>query len=153
MLLKRTPSEPKPFAARIETEVTLYFTEDVVPDTEDPLVWWCKNQAHYPLLAGLARKFLCVPATSAPAELVFSICGVVVNKLRCSLSPGSIDALVFLCKNQVLQPTLQQLQGDNRPSEVREVTNLSEEELEGLDPAYPDLSMEDDDETHSDSDQ
>ena len=60
---------------------------------------------------------------------------------------------VFLCKNRFLQPTLQQLQGDNRPSEVREVTNLSEEELEDLNPAYPDLSMEDDDETHSDSDQ
>ena len=51
----------------------------------------------------------------------------------------------------ILQPTLQQLQGDNRPGEVREVTNLNEEELENLGPAYPDLSMEDDDETHSDS--
>ena len=112
-----------------------------------------KNQARYPLLAGLVRKFLCVPATPVPAERVFSICGVVVNELRCSLSPGSIDALVILCKNRFLQPTLQQLQGDNRPSEVREVTNLSEEELEDLDPAYPDLSMEDDDETHSDPDQ
>ena len=135
--------------------MTLYFTEDVVPDTEDPLIWWRKNQARYPLLAGLrvARKFLCVPATSVPAERVFSICGVVVNKLRCSLSTGSIDTPVFLCKNRFLQPTLQQLQGDNRPSEVRGVTNLSEEELESRDPAYPDLSMEHDDEIHSDSDQ
>ena len=70
-LLKRTVSMPKSASAQIEREVMLYFTEDVAPDGEDPLTWWRRNGARFPSMAGLARQYLCVPATSVPAERVF----------------------------------------------------------------------------------
>ena len=70
-LLKRTVSMPKSASAQIEREVMLYFTEDVAPDGEDPLTWWRRNGARFPSMAGLARQYLCVPATSVPAEHVF----------------------------------------------------------------------------------
>ena len=90
---------PKSASVQIERKEMLYFTEDVAPDGEDPLTWWRRNRARFPLMASLARQYLCVPATSVPAEHVFSVCGLVVNKLRCRLFPENVDALVFLCKN------------------------------------------------------
>ena len=71
---------PKSASARIEREIMLYFTEDVAPDGEDPLSWWRRHAARFPSMAGLAREYLCVPAPSVPAERVFFICGLIVNK-------------------------------------------------------------------------
>jgi len=38
----------------------------------DPLPWWNENASKYPILAPLAQLFLCIPAGSAPSELVWS---------------------------------------------------------------------------------
>jgi hypothetical protein len=39
---------------------------------EPPILeWWNVNQAKIPLVANLARRYLCIPATSAPSERVF----------------------------------------------------------------------------------
>ena len=43
----------------------------------------------YPTLVRLARKYLCVPATSTQAERVFSWMGWLFNKRRLSLSPDA----------------------------------------------------------------
>ena len=43
-LLKRNgPLKKKPLSARLETELTLYFTEDVEAEDVDPLMWWKAN--------------------------------------------------------------------------------------------------------------
>ena len=34
----------------------------------DPLKWWKENGAKYPYVANIARKYLAIPATSAPSE-------------------------------------------------------------------------------------
>ena len=59
------------------------------------------------MIAELARKYLCIPSISVPAERVFFTAGVIVNKLRSSLDPVNIDALIFL--NQNLELLLLQL--------------------------------------------
>ena len=57
--------------------------------------------AHLSLIetARLARKFLCVPATSTQAERVFSWMGFLLNKRRLSLSGESVSMQLFLKDN------------------------------------------------------
>ena len=47
-------------------------TSQVQKRVHDPLGWWRSRKEQYPTLVRLARKFLCVPATSTQAECVFS---------------------------------------------------------------------------------
>jgi len=66
----------------------------------DPLVWWKQRQSKFPRLAALARRYLSITCTSVPSERVFSKCGWIVNKRRCSLSDKNIALLAFLSCNQ-----------------------------------------------------
>ena len=65
--------------------------------------WWKVNGHRFPLLARLSRKYLAITATSTPAERVFSVAGLIVSRLRASLSPEHVDMLVFLNKNMDLK--------------------------------------------------
>ena len=38
----------------------------------DPLAWWKMYDGQFPPIAKLARKYLAIPASSAPSERVFS---------------------------------------------------------------------------------
>lgn len=66
---------------------------------EDPLEWWRESQKLYPRLSLLARKYLCIPATSSSSERVFSTGGNIVTCQRSSLKPDHVNRLVFLAKN------------------------------------------------------
>ncbi|XP_065187650.1 E3 SUMO-protein ligase ZBED1-like [Sycon ciliatum] len=83
----------------IEAEVAAYLAEKPVKRSVDPLLWWSTNAARFPRLAPLARKYLCIPATSVASERVFSFAGQIVDKRRSKLSAEMIDAQVFLHKN------------------------------------------------------
>ena len=77
--------------SRVEREMNNYLAIDIDPSTVgDPLVWWKNNQKHYPRLAQLSRKYLCVPATSVPSEHAFSVAGHIVNEKRACLLPKKI---------------------------------------------------------------
>ena len=65
----------------------------------NPLCWWKENLHKYPLLSRLARKYLCIPATSVPTERAFSSAGNIVNAKRSCLQPDSVEMLVFLAEN------------------------------------------------------
>jgi len=60
------------------------------------------NKKDFPLLALLARKFLCIMPASASIERVFSTGGNVVSKKRSSLSPETIEDLVLVHDNREL---------------------------------------------------
>jgi len=66
----------------------------------DILSWWKLHQTEYPRLSEVARKVLCLTATSVPCERVFSRGGWIVNKRRCSLSRSTVSLLVFLSCNR-----------------------------------------------------
>ena len=83
----------------LSAEFSNYFQEPLVPLTHDPLSWWKENSHRYHHLSMLAQRYLCLPATSVPAERVFSIAGLVVNCLRTRLSPDHVDMLIFSHKN------------------------------------------------------
>jgi hypothetical protein len=68
--------------------------------TENPLLWWKKTLAtgqHNITYVGLlARRMLCIPATSAPSERLFSTAGLTVTKKRSRLGTDTVSTLVYL---------------------------------------------------------
>nr|XP_061801662.1 E3 SUMO-protein ligase ZBED1-like [Nerophis lumbriciformis] len=80
-------------------ELTVYLQTTEVESDADPLDWWRCHQTNFPRVAKLARQYLCIPATSAPSERVFSTDGNVVPCQRAALKPDAVDRLVFLAQN------------------------------------------------------
>ena len=64
--------------------------------TTNPLQWWKKWGSKFPNLAQLARRYLAMPATSAPVERLFSVAGLVATAKRNRLAPSTVSLLVFL---------------------------------------------------------
>ena len=54
------------------------------------------NQNRFPLLAKLARKYLCIPAKSASSERFFSAAGLTIANDRARLLPENAGALILL---------------------------------------------------------
>lgn len=100
LLLGDEANEPE--AASVLQEVKMYMGEPPAKRSVDPLQWWSLNLERFPRLALLAKKYLCIPATSTPSERVFSTAGLVVDKRRSALTPAIIDAIVFLNRNAKL---------------------------------------------------
>ena len=90
---------PKSTEELVACELAIYKQEAVLAADGDPLDWWKKNEPRYPLLANVARKYLCICATSTASERVFSTAGQVVSSRRSLLKPAKVDMLVFLAKN------------------------------------------------------
>ena len=80
-------------------ELGNYLESGVVASSEDPLLWWKKNESTYPRLAGLARKYLCIPANAIAPSRIFSPEGESVLDKRNRVEPECIDAMLFLHKN------------------------------------------------------
>nr|XP_033468853.1 zinc finger BED domain-containing protein DAYSLEEPER-like [Epinephelus lanceolatus]XP_033495512.1 zinc finger BED domain-containing protein DAYSLEEPER-like [Epinephelus lanceolatus] len=94
---RASPTHP-PHQA-VASELQSYLQCADLDSEENPLDWWREHQRVYPRLSKLAKKYLSIPATSAPSERVFSTGGNIVTCLRSSLKPESVDRLVFLAKN------------------------------------------------------
>jgi hypothetical protein len=52
----------------------------------DPLKWWKENCAKYPYVASIDRKYLAIPATSAPSERVWSCLARILSLWHAHLS-------------------------------------------------------------------
>ncbi|XP_034078778.1 zinc finger BED domain-containing protein 1-like [Gymnodraco acuticeps] len=83
----------------VDMELGAYLLSRNIDSEDDPLKWWNDNKGQYPRLSMLARKYLCITATSSPSERAFSTGGNIVTCLRSSLKPQNVDMLVFLAKN------------------------------------------------------
>ena len=83
-----------------EAQFEMYLTEPQIGHNIDLFEWWANREKRYPALAELARKYLCIPATLASAERVFSAAGNIVTSKRNYLLPENVNLLVFLYQNQ-----------------------------------------------------
>uniref|UniRef100_A0A1A7WX42 HAT C-terminal dimerisation domain-containing protein n=2 Tax=Iconisemion striatum TaxID=60296 RepID=A0A1A7WX42_9TELE len=83
----------------IEIELKSYLQALDVEGEVDPLEWWQLHQANFPRVASLAKKYLSIPAMSAPSDRAFSTSGNIVKYHRYALKPETVDKLVFLANN------------------------------------------------------
>jgi len=65
----------------------------------DPLIWWKAHHATFPRLWYLARKYLCITATSAPSERAFSVAGNILTNKRCTIGTTMFSENVFVKEN------------------------------------------------------
>lgn len=86
---------------RVLTEIATYVQEpeSSINAETDPLVWWKENQNRLPVLAKVAKKYLCVCATSCASERVFSTMGNIITPTRSLLKPEMVNMLAFLARN------------------------------------------------------
>lgn len=96
---KKAPSASIRPEQAMEAEVNNYMLSPTIDSEANPLAWWQKNKSSFPHLSKLARKYLCIPATSSPSERLFSTSGNIVSCQRASLKPQKVNMLVFLAKN------------------------------------------------------
>ncbi len=84
---------------KFHDELQKYKAETKLDFEEDALLWWKLNCSKYSVLSLLAQKYLCICATSASSERVFSTAGNVLTPLRAHLTPDKVEMLTFLSKN------------------------------------------------------
>ena len=82
-----------------EEELLRYLQEEPLELTAVPTLWWKENCSRYKYLAQLARKYLCIPATSVPSERLFSTAGNIVSAKRSCLDADNVAMLCFLHDN------------------------------------------------------
>ncbi len=63
---------------------------------DNPLDWRKLNSGKYPILRSIARRILCVPATSAPCERLFSYARLTISNDRNRLLPENAEEFIFL---------------------------------------------------------
>jgi len=80
-------------------EMDKYFNKPPIGWHEDPLAWWNDRKSLYPRLFILARKRLCITATSVPCERLFSKAGHVITDQRSRMKPGKASQVLFLNQN------------------------------------------------------
>ena len=111
--------------------------EEESPMNSDPLLWWTVNGKKYPRLSKLAKRLLCVPASSTASEQSFSTSGHIAEQQRASLTSANINMLVVLNKNWRLVGNV------GRPMQPPQVAC----------PAIKASSSEEEDESSSESDE
>ena len=104
-----TPSSLSSELQRYKMEPPLYkyiWKEHKIIGRTNPLKWWKEKESQYPNLAKLARAALCIPATSAPSERVFSTAGRTISAERSRMLPDNAADLIFLHDNYDAIPNI-----------------------------------------------
>ena len=86
-------------AQRINAEMQIYLNRPKLDLEDELLLWWKHHATEFLILAKLVRKYLCVCATSAASERLFSMSGNIVTPRRSCLKPDKVNMLVFLANN------------------------------------------------------
>ncbi|CAL9707781.1 unnamed protein product [Knipowitschia caucasica] len=84
---------------KVEMEMKSYSKCLDADGESDPLQWWKVHERKFPRMSQLAKKYLCIPATSSPSERIFSTGGNIVTCTRAALKPEMVNQLVFLAQN------------------------------------------------------
>lgn len=86
-------------ALRAAVEVQRYLEDDLIPRSEDSLLWWQRHKHVYPHLALVAGEFLCALASTVPCERLFSKEKFILTQRRNSLNDENTKILLFLNYN------------------------------------------------------
>lgn len=77
-------------------ELSVYLANPVSPLNTDPIILWDEMKSVFPSLYILALKYVIIPATSVPAERLFSKAGTTLNQTRNRLTGKRVEKLLFL---------------------------------------------------------
>lgn len=77
----------------VEIEWKSYQREESPGIAVSCMSWWSINHQQYPQVAVIARKYLCIPATSVPSEQLFSHAGDTITKKRNRLKADNVELL------------------------------------------------------------
>lgn len=77
-------------------EVNLYEFQKQEDQRSDILGWWKTKSVLLPNLSKIAKHYLCVPASSAAAERLFSQAGLIVSTKRCSILAENLEKILIL---------------------------------------------------------
>lgn len=88
-------------ASPVEDEISRYNCETRVAYAENVLDWWKCRETMYPILSRIARKYLCISASSVATERVFSTGGAILTKTRFSMTDEHSEQLILLAKNKI----------------------------------------------------
>lgn len=83
-------------------QIQLYLCEPQIDINMDPFQWWKSHEKKFPHLARLAKKYLCIPATSVASERIFSAAGNIVSSQRSCLASENVSTSVFVFQNKFL---------------------------------------------------
>ncbi len=76
-------------------EVETYLKEPIQPMDSNALQYWSVNRHKFPNLSKVALRYLCIPATSAPVERIFSVTGKIFRPECALLSDSVFQNLMF----------------------------------------------------------
>ncbi|KAG8239581.1 hypothetical protein J437_LFUL019199 [Ladona fulva] len=82
-----------------EEDLRLYIQMPLCHREQDPLNFWYKYEANMPLVSKMAKKYLCIPATSVPSERLCSKAGTIRSDLRSRIKSTDVDKLLFINSN------------------------------------------------------
>lgn len=79
-----------------QDELALYLSNPIATLNGDVFNLWEEMKTVYPNLYKLARKYLLIPATSVPAERLFSKAGITMSKTRNRLLGKRMEKILFM---------------------------------------------------------
>lgn len=79
-----------------------FLEESLVPRQESCWDWWQSRAAIYPRLLDVVRERLCLVASSAPCDRLYSRSGAVLMDRRSRLDQTEVRQLVFLNANMIV---------------------------------------------------
>ena len=103
--LPPAPVAPVLVSSRVDAEIASFYAEGPLTMQRkmggrkvynNPLDWWRLNDKKYPILAQVAKTLLCIPATSAPSERLFSTAGLTIANNRARMTGDHAAQLIFL---------------------------------------------------------
>ena len=84
----------------VEDELTRFKAVDAEDMDVDPLIWMLKEGSKLPRIQCVARDVLCVQASSAPVERLFSRSGLNCTQLRNYLAITRVERMMWLIGNE-----------------------------------------------------
>ena len=95
-------ADPLPIEMDSHAEATSEFKRYMAEPLEkkpDIMKWWYDRETKFPIISALAKRYLAVPAATAPSERLFSKAGLLLEKRRARLRPDRARWLMFLHHN------------------------------------------------------
>lgn len=98
-LEKKVKESQKASTTSAEMSVKQYLDLPYLKRYDCPFKFWIAQSNLEPELSDIAMKFMCIPATSFPADRLYSKSGISITERRNRMTTKHFDTIIFLNKN------------------------------------------------------